>query len=75
MVVSRLATRSSCKPMHTSACSGDIRWRMVLQCEVQGLTLGVSIPWNLSVDVSTVHRTVNKFKKTGSVSKMYSVAN
>ena len=75
MVVSRLATRSSCKPMRTNAYSGDIRWRMVLQCEVQGLTLGVSIPWNLSVDVSTVHRTVNKFKKTGSVSKKYSVAN
>ena len=34
------------------------------------------VAWNLSVDVSTVHRIVKKFEETGSVSKKkYFVAN
>ena len=63
-----MATRSSCEPMRTSAYSEDIRWRMVWQREVQGLTLE-RVAWNLSVDVSTVHRIVKKFEETGSVTK------
>ena len=48
---------------------------MIWQHEVQGLTLE-RVAWNLSVDVSTVHRVVEKFEKTGSVSKeKLSVAN
>ena len=41
LVLSRMATRSSCEPMRTSAYSEDIRWRIVWQreIEVQGLTL------------------------------------
>ena len=75
MALSRMVTRSSCEPMRTSAYSEDIRWRMVWQREVQGLTLE-RVAWNLSVDVSTVHRIVKKFEETGSVSKKkYSVAN
>ena len=45
-----------------------IRWRMVWQREVQGLTLE-RLTWNLSVDVSTVYRIVKKFEETGTVSK------
>ena len=70
-----MATRSSCEPMRTSAYSEDIRWRMVWQREVQGLTLE-RVACNLSVDVSTVHRIVKKFEETGSVSKKkYSIVN
>jgi len=36
VALSRMATRSSCEPMRTSAYSEDIRWRMVWQREVQG---------------------------------------
>ena len=75
MAFSRMATRFSCEPMRTSAYSEDIRWRMVWQREVQGLTLE-QVAWNLSVDVSTVHRIVKKLEETESVSeKKYSVAN
>ena len=70
-----MATRSSCEPMQTSAYSEDIRWRMVWQREVQGLTLE-QVACNLSVDVSTVHRIVKTFEETGSVSKNnYSIVN
>ena len=64
-----MATRSSC------AYSEDIKWRMVWQHEVQGLTLE-RVACILSVGVSTVHRIV-KFGETGSVSKKkkYSVRN
>ena len=70
-----MATRSSCEPMRTSAYSEDIRWRMVWQREVQGLTLE-RVACNLSVAVSTLHRIVKKFEEMGSVSKKkYSVGN
>ena len=61
--------------MRTSAYSDDLRWRMVWQREVQGLTLE-RVANNLSVDVSTVHRIVQKFDETGTVSKKkYSIEN
>ena len=39
VVLSRMATRPSCELMRTSVYSEDIRWRMVWQRKVQGLTL------------------------------------
>ena len=68
MVLSRMATRSLCEPMRINTYNEDIRWRMVWQHEVQGLTLK-QVACNLSVDVFTVHRIVKQFEETGSVSK------
>ena len=65
----------SCEPGRKAAYSEDIRWRMVWQHQVQGLTLD-QVATNLCVDTSTVHRIVSRFQATGVVSKKpYSVAN
>ena len=58
----------SCEPGRTTACSEDLRWRMVWQREVEGLTLD-KVAANLCVDTSTVYRTVHEFHISGSVSK------
>ena len=63
-----MATGYSCEPTRKTAYSEDLRWRMVWQREVLGLTLE-RVASNLNVDVSTVHRTVKKFRESGSVSK------
>ena len=47
----------SCEPRRTSAYSEDLRWKMVYQREIRGLTYD-SIAQNVGVDVSTVWRTV-----------------
>ncbi len=59
---------ASCEPGRTSAYSEDLRWRMVWQREALGSACGV-IAQSLSVDRSTVRRTVELFHATGSVSK------
>ena len=54
--------------MRTTAYSDDLRWRMVWQRKVQGLTLN-RVAANLSVDTSTVHRINKQFDASGTVSK------
>ena len=61
-------TMSSCEPRRTSAYSEDLRWRMVWQRFVRGLTLK-EIASNLCVDASTVMRITKKFDAIGQVSK------
>ena len=60
VVLSRMATCSSCEPMRISAYSEDKRWRMVWQ---RGSVKFRGSPW-------TVHRIIKKFEGTGSVSKV-----
>ena len=65
----------SCEPGRKAAYSENIRWRMVWQHQVQGLTLD-QVATNLCVDTSNVHRIVSRFQATGVVSKKpYSVVN
>lgn len=52
----------------TSAYSEDLRWRMVFQHELKGISYN-SIARNLNVDASTVRRTVDLFWATGDVQK------
>ena len=61
-------SRTSCEPGRTSAYSEDLRWRMVWQREALGLT-NHAICRNLSVDKSTVVRTLELFHSTGSAAK------
>ena len=49
-----------------SAYSNDLRWRMVWQREVLGMT-NREVAANLGVDTTTVWRTVKLFKETGTV--------
>ena len=59
---------SSCQPHRTAAYDEDLRWRMVYQH--YGLELSYrKIADNLSVDLSTVQRTVEHFEENGTVSK------
>ena len=60
-----MAARSA-EPYRTSAYSADMRWRMVYQHEILGLTCR-AVAKNLSVDASTVSRVVSKFNETGNV--------
>lgn len=50
----------------SKAYSGDMRWRMVYQRCIQGLSY-TNIASNLNVDPSTVHRTVKLFEETGTI--------
>lgn len=59
---------TSSEPWRTSAYSEDLRWKMVWQREMLGLTYPV-IASNLNVDESTVIRTLKLFQITGQVSK------
>ena len=58
----------SCEPRRTSAYSEDLRWRMVWQKEVLGLSYK-EIGNHLNVDPSTVCRTCHIFQQSGAVSK------
>ena len=60
--------KMSCEPRRTSAYSEDLRWRMVWQKEVLGLSYQ-EIGSHLNVDPSTVCRTVHIFHQTGGVCK------
>ena len=62
-----MASRSA-ESLRCSAYDEDLRWRMVYQREALGYTYQ-RIASNLSVDPSTVWRTVRLFHNTGSVSK------
>lgn len=55
------------EPHRSSAYSDDLRWRMVYQKEVLGLTCH-KVARNLGVDLSTVSRIVSRFDLTGDVS-------
>ena len=59
---------SSCEPKRCSAYAQDLRWRMVYERQVLGLTYH-NIGANLHVDPSTVYRTVQHFLNTGTVDK------
>ena len=61
-----MAAGYSAEPRRTSAYSADIRWRMVYQREVLGLTCR-EVAKNLNVDASTVSRVVSTFNDTGNV--------
>ena len=58
----------SCQPGRRSAYHSDLRWRMIWQREVQGLSLQ-RVDSNLSVDPSTVQRTTRRFELSGTVDK------
>ena len=59
---------TSCKKLHSSAYSKDLRWRIVWQR--YGLQLDIlKIAENLSVDKSTVSRVLHTFCSIGLVSK------
>ena len=57
---------ASAEPHRVSAYSSDLRWRMVYQRHILGLTCRESAR-NLNVDASTVSRVVARFDSTGSV--------
>ncbi len=59
---------TSCEHARTRAYDPDLRWRMVYQRLVLELPFK-TISQNLSVDISTVRRTLNLFITTGSVDK------
>ena len=59
---------TSCEPNRTRAYDEDLRWRMVWQSEALNYSMK-KIAGNLCVDRSTVSRTLNLFRCTGSVTK------
>lgn len=59
---------ASAQPNRTSPYSEELRWRIIYQCYGLGLTYR-HIATNLNVDVSTVCRTIQRFKVTGNVHK------
>ena len=63
-----MAGSYSCEPGRRRAYNEDIRWRMIWQKEVMGLSVR-KVAKNLSVAVSTVWRINNLFYCTGSVMK------
>ena len=68
MAVIASVNSTSCESKHSSAYSEDLHWRIVYQREGLGLSYK-RIAVNLSIDPSTVRRTVKLFNDTGSVSK------
>ena len=58
---------ASCEPLRGRAYDEDIRWRMIYQREMLGLTFQ-EVANNLNVDTSTVWRVVKQFREQGSVS-------
>lgn len=63
-----MSSSTSSEPWRTSPYSEDLRWKMVWQKEILGLTYS-SIARNLSVDESTVMRILKLFWMTGLVAK------
>ena len=62
---------ASMEPHRTRAYSEDLKWRMVYQRLMLGLTYQ-QIAKNLCVDLSTVWRAVEKFNAEGTVASKYS---
>ena len=56
---------TSCEPLRGRAYGEDLRWRMIYQREMLGLTYQ-DIARNLNVDPSTVWRRVKQFREEGS---------
>ena len=63
-----MSTGSSCEQKHTTAYSEDLRSRMIYQVYALGRSYSETASC-LSVDGSTVRRTVSLFDQTGSVAK------
>ena len=61
---------ASMEPHRTKAYGEDLKWRMVYQRLMLGLTYK-QIATNLSVDISTVWRAVEKFQTEGTVGSKY----
>ena len=61
-----MAASCSAEPLRTSAYSSDMRWRMVYQHDVLGLSCR-EVARNLNVDASTVSRVTSRFEQTGGV--------
>ena len=64
-----MAAQYSTEPCRTSPYSIDLRWKMVYQREIQGLTCR-EVAKNLNVDPSTVSRVVSRFGDTPNVEVM-----
>ena len=58
----------SYEPKRATACSEDLRWRMVWQREGLGMKC-TDVAVNLGIDPTTVWRRVSLFRSTGSVQK------
>jgi len=58
----------TCEAYCTSAYHDDLRWRVVWQSEVLGLSFS-QIANNLNISIWTVERVINIFSATGTVSK------
>ena len=58
----------SCEPNRTSPYTADLRWRMVYQKEVKGKSCR-QVAESLSIDPSTVSRTMALFDASGTVDK------
>ncbi len=65
---------SSCESNRTKAYSEDLRWRMVYQVEMKGMSCR-EVRENLAVDPSTVSRTVALFNDSGNVDKLKYLSN
>ena len=65
-VVMRTAT--SCEPLHSTAYSDDLCWKVVWQWEALTLSCEV-VARNLCIDSSTVHRIIQRFRITDDISK------
>ena len=61
-----MAARYSFEPSRSKAYSDDMKWRMVYQRHMTGLTCE-RIAENLNVDPSNVCRTVKRFDEEGTV--------
>ncbi len=65
----KMATGSaarSCEPLRGHAYGEDLRWQMIYQREMLGLTYQ-EVAKNLNADASTVWRLVKQFREHGSV--------
>ena len=65
-VVMRTAT--SCEPLHSTAYSDDLCWKVVWQWEALTLSCEV-VARNLCIDSSTVHQIIQRFRITDDISK------
>ena len=59
---------TSCEPLRSRAYSEDLKWRMIYQREMLGLTCA-RIAENLNVDTSTVWRAIHRFEEEGTIAE------
>lgn len=65
---------ASCEPLRGRAYDENIRWRMIYQREMLGLTFQ-EVASNLNVNTSTVWRVVKQFQEQGPVSAKQNAGN